>query len=176
MTVSPEFLEEQLIKKMIEEARARPVNPWSEARDRMLTQPGHLYAAYSAGKCWIKVGFSLNVDRRLRELNHRFPALAPFSLIGKTPSLYRAERQLHRTLAPFRFHAVGLSRELYLAIPKLEEVVQAVVAKDEFPPLTLDELLSGMRWARAYATRSGIRDHVRDLYQVAHRTGFREVA
>lgn len=150
-------------------------NARSEARDRMLTQPGHLYAAYSAGKCWIKVGFSLNVERRLRDLNSRFAPLAPFSLIGKTPSLYRAEQQIHRTLSPFRFHAVGLSRELYLATPKLEEVVHAVVEKDDFPPLELDELLAGMRWARAYATRSGIRDHVRDLYRAAYTTGYREV-
>ena len=152
------------------------INRWAEARDRMLTQPGYLYAAHSAGKCWIKVGFSLNVDRRLRELNSRFPQLAPFSLIGKTPSVYRAEQQFHRILSRFRFHAIGLSRELYLALPIVEKLVRTVVEGEDRPPLTLDEYLETARWASKCASTPGLRDIVRDLYTAGYRTGFREVA
>lgn len=176
MTVSAQFLEEQRLKRLLESARAAPLNPWSEARNRMLTQPGHLYAAYSSGKCWIKVGFSLNVPRRMGEINRRFPALAPFTLIGATPSVYSAERQMHRILSRFRFHAIGLSRELYLALPVVEKLVQTVVEGVDRPRLTLDEYIATSRWASECARKPRLREIVHDFYTVGYRTGFREVA
>lgn len=150
-------------------------NRRSEARNRMLTQAGHLYAAYSKEQCWIKLGFSLDVDRRLREINSRFPVLAPFSLIGSTPSVYEAERQMHRILAPFRHYAVGLSRELYLALPKVEELIKTVVGGRDRPPMTLEEVRLAARWSVAHACQPGMRDHVRSIYTLAHRTGYREM-
>lgn len=148
-------------------------NAISEGRRRMLTQPGHLYAAYSRGECWIKVGFSLDVDRRIYGLNSRFKQLAPFTLIGATPSLYRSERQLHRILRPFRDYQIGLSRELYLAVPALERLVRVVVDGVDRPPLDWSDLLECTRWARAQA--SPIRADIRDLYRLARRTNYREV-
>src|SRR5690242_17565898 len=121
----------------------------AEGRRRMLTSPGHVYAAYSRGECWIKLGFSLDVTRRIHDLNSRFKPLAPFTLIGTTPSTYRAERQLHRILQPFRDHQIGLSRELYLSVPALERVVREVVSSDDRPPLHWEDLLECTRWSRA---------------------------
>lgn len=145
----------------------------SEARNRMLTEPGMLYAAYSRGECWIKLGFSLNVERRLGEINHRFPQLAPFTLIGKTPSLYRVERQFHRILWPFRDHQVGLSRELYLAVPALANLVKMVVSGVDRPPLPWPQYRECSRWALQQA--SPIRDGIRDLYRLARHTNYREI-
>jgi len=147
----------------------------SEARMRMLTQPGHLYAAYSKGECWIKVGFSLDVDRRLGEISHRFRHLAPFTLIGKTPSVYAAERQIHRILAPFRHHRIGLSRELYLAIPVVESVVKTVVAGIDRPEMDYRAVHECVKWAIKQAYVEPIPDLVRDLYRQAYQSNYREL-
>jgi hypothetical protein len=145
----------------------------SEARERMLTQPGHLYAAFSKGECWIKLGFSLNVDRRIGEINRRFPQLAPFSLIGKTPSLYRAERQMHRILWPFREYQTGLSRELYLAVPAVQRIIKTVVTGVDRPPLDYQQVRECFDWALKQA--SPIRDDIRDWYRVARQTNYQEL-
>lgn len=176
MTVSPEFLMQQRIKKMIAKAQSRPPNPWSEARNRMLTQPGRLYAAQSKGGNWIKVGFSLNVERRMGEINRRFPALAPFKLLGSTVATYEVERQIHRILAPFRFSCVGLSRELYLAFPKVVEVATGIVAWPERQRLPFDEYLECARWARACTSKTEMYSHVREIYRAAYKSGYREFA
>lgn len=145
----------------------------SQGRKRMLSDPGYLYAAYSRGECWIKVGFSLNVPRRLGTLNSRFKQLAPFTLIGATLSLYRAERQIHRILLPFRDFHIGLSRELYLAVPALESAVKMVVAGVDRPPMDWRDVSDCVKWSRAQARP--IRDDIRHFYRVARQANFREV-
>jgi hypothetical protein len=155
-------------------AEAAP-NVWSEARKRMLTQPGHIYAAYSKGECWIKLGFSLDVDRRLGEINSRFHQLAPFTLIGKTPSVYAAERQMHRILGPFRHRRIGLSRELYLAMPAVEKIVKAIVEGVDRPAMDYREVHVCATWAINQAHQQPIPDLVRDLYRTAHYTNYREL-
>lgn len=156
--------------------RAAPVNRWSEARNRMLTQPGRLYAAQSKGELWIKIGFSLNVERRMREINRRFPALAPFKLIGSTAATYEVERQIHRILSPFRFSHVGLSRELYLAFPRVVQVATGIVDWPERQRLTLDEYIECARWARACTKSTELYSRVRAIYRSARANDYQEAA
>lgn len=140
----------------------------------MLTEPGTLYAAYSRGKCWIKIGFTLDMNRRLDGLNHRFKSLAPFSIIGKAAAVYESERQMHRILRPFRCLRVGLSRELYLAIPEVEEIVDASFANGSRPPLPLEEVHWAARASINTVNRAGMRDGIRHVYELFANNGYRE--
>ena len=140
----------------------------------MLTQPGTLYAAYSRGKCWIKIGFTLDLNRRLDGINHRFKSLAPFSVIGKAAAVYESERQMHRILKPFRCHATGLSRELYLAIPEVEEIVSRAFANGSRPPLPLEDLRVATMASIRTIYDAGMRDGIRHIYGLFASNGYLE--
>lgn len=146
----------------------------SEGRRRMLTESGTLYAAYSRGKCWIKIGFTLDLNRRLDGLNHHFKSLAPFSVIGKAAAVYKSERQMHRILWPFRCNRVGLSRELYLAIPEVEEIVKAAFANGSRPPLPLEDVHVAAMAAIRTVNSDGMRDGIRHVYELFARNGYLE--
>lgn len=146
----------------------------SAARQRMLTQPGHLYAAYSRRECWIKVGFSLNVQRRLVEINHRFKSLAPFHLIGTAAATYESERQMHRILRPYRCQAVGLSRELYLAVPSLEEIVKDAVSGRDRPPMPPEDVRLAARASIQTVYGNGLKDDIRHIYSLFANNGYLE--
>ncbi len=143
-------------------------------RRRMLTQPGRIYAARSRALNWIKVGFSLDVERRLTEVNRRFHVMAPFDLIGSTPGVYESERQLHRILRPFRHNRVGLSREIYPALPIVEKIVTEFVAAKERPPLDHQAVSDCARWAIRRAYQDDLSFLVRDFYALAASYEYRE--
>lgn len=119
----------------------------SIARQKMLNEPGHLYAVYSRYCDWIKIGFSSKVDDRLASIAHQYEEFAPFSLIGKTVSTYRAEQQLHRVLAPFRQREKGRTKELYPAVPPLVKTIENVLTWREWKPMPSDQWRRVGRWA-----------------------------
>lgn len=100
----------------------------SIARQKMLTQPGHLYFAYSRYCDWVKIGFtSKPVAERIDGINAQYAEFAPFSLMGSVPSTWSAEQQLHRCLSPFRGRRKGRTAELYPALPVLVKNLRAVL-------------------------------------------------
>jgi hypothetical protein len=114
-------------------------------------EPGHLYAARSLDGVWIKVGFSTCLQDRLKAINHEYSIGGRLSLIGATPSVFRAEQQIHRCLRPFLQGKQTQGRELYPAVPSLESVVSIVVSGRDRPPLDLDDYLDLARWCRSEA-------------------------
>ena len=120
-------------------------------RNHFTDEPGHLYAARSLDGGWIKVGFSTRLEDRLKAINHEYGIGGRLSLIGATPSVFRAEQQIHRCLRPFLQRKQTQGRELYPAVPSLEAVVSLVVSGRDRPPLDLDDYLDLARWCRAKA-------------------------
>lgn len=127
------------------------------ARLRVITEPGHLYAAYSRDGDWIKVGFSTRLSDRLKAIDHDFYG-GPFKFMGATPSVYRAEQQVHRALKPFLQRQSCHGRELYPNVPSLEQAVRAMVGGQSRPPFTLEEILDLMDWCRKAARHPANRD------------------
>jgi len=125
----------------------------SIARMKMLTEPGHLYAVYSRYCDWVKIGFSTKVDERLENIAHQYDEFAPFTLIGKTVSTYRAEQQLHRALEPFRQRHTGRTRELYPAVPPLVQTVKNVLSWREWKPMPWEQWKRVSGWAREAARK-----------------------
>lgn len=123
----------------------------SEARLRMLNEPGHLYAVYSRYCDWIKLGFSSKVDERLESINLQYAEFAPFSLIGKVRSMYRAEQQLHSGFAAFRLGRTGRTKELYPAVKPLVQVIKNILTHREWVPMSYEQCRSTRRWAQAHA-------------------------
>jgi len=120
----------------------------SEARLKMLYEPGHIYAAYSRYCDWIKLGFSSKIDERLEAIEKQYAEFAPFSLIGVTASTHRAEQQLHRAFAPFRQRRNGRTRELYPAVQPLVQSIKNLVSWREWKPMEGERWLALYRWAR----------------------------
>lgn len=124
----------------------------SRARLRVVTEKGDLYAASSADGLWIKIGFSTQLDSRLKALGLDFPGNGPFTLIGKTISTYRVETQLHRAMQPFHQIHIGAGKELYPACPAVRLIVgRLIVAREFLEPIQLDDLLHFRRWCRVQA-------------------------
>jgi hypothetical protein len=121
----------------------------SLARQKMLTGPGHLYAAYSRYCDWIKVGFtSKPVAERIAAINTQYAHFAPFSLIGSTHSTWDAEQQFHRCFGPLRRGQKALTGELYPAVPWFAGQVRNVLAHRHWPVMEAE---------RAYRLRSHVR-------------------
>lgn len=112
----------------------------SVARIKMLREPGHIYVAHSRYCDWIKLGFSSKVDERLVAIESQYAEFAPFSLMGKVPSTWRAEQQLHRILAPFRARHTGRSKELYPSTPLLVKTLRDVLTWRKWEPVPFDRL------------------------------------
>lgn len=127
--------------------KPQPRNPWSEARKRMLTQPGHLYAVYSRYCDWIKIGFTLDIEKRRKAINRQYADFAPFSLIGSVRSTWAAEQQLHRCFAPFRHRRTASTAELYPAVPSLVQNVRALLTHREWPVMPAERATALRRYA-----------------------------
>jgi hypothetical protein len=123
----------------------------SAARQRVLTGPGHLYAAYSRYCDWVKIGFSTRFKERLDEIDHAYPLFAPFSLIGATPSVYRVEQQVHRFLEPLRQRRTASTKELYPAMPSIVGTVKKLLAYDQSEPFSLEQMRDLREWGRRMA-------------------------
>lgn len=140
----------------------------SIARQKMLTEPGHLYAVYSRYCDWIKLGFSSKVEDRLEAIERQYAEFAPFSLIGKTVSTYRAEQQLHRVLEPFRQRRTGRTKELYPAVPPLVQTIKNVLTWREWKHMPGEQWLRVMRWAREAAANPAHRTEAIISYERYH--------
>ena len=124
----------------------------SEARMRMLYEPGILYAAYSRYCDWIKIGFtSRTAADRVDELNHAYPLFAPFSLIGSTPGTHNVEQALHRILVPLRLNRIASTGELYPASPSLRAFVDKMLQHDQTVPIDGEGRREMLDWARRAA-------------------------
>ncbi|MBS0219162.1 MAG: hypothetical protein JSR91_00320 [Proteobacteria bacterium] len=124
----------------------------SEARIRMLYEPGHLYAAYSRYCDWIKLGFtSKGAPNRLEGCAAQYAEFAPFSLIGVAKSTWRAEQQLHRLMRPFLQNKTASTAELYPAVPAVVEMVKFVLSHPTWSLVDLDRHRSIRDWVRVKA-------------------------
>ena len=124
----------------------------SLARQKMLTGPGHLYAAYSRYCDWIKVGFtSKPVAERIEAINRQYAAFGPFTLIGSTRSLWAAEQQIHSWFRPFRQRNRGLTAELYPAAPALLKAIKQIIANRDWPGLEYPQSSIMREWSRKAA-------------------------
>lgn len=123
----------------------------SNARQRFLTGPGHLYAAYSRYCDWIKIGFSTRLSERMDELNYAYPLFAPFSLIGATASRYRVEQQVHGFLTALRQRQTASTKELYPATPTVVGTVKKLLAHDQSAPFSIDQMCELREWGRRMA-------------------------
>lgn len=130
----------------------------SAARLRMLSQPGHLYAAYSRYCDWIKLGFTLSLDNRLKSLAHQYDEFAPFSLIGSTRSTWSAEQQLHLLLGPFRQRQTGRTKELYPAVRSIVSTVKAVLKYPTWERLEWEQTREMLDWVHMAAKAPPNRD------------------
>lgn len=120
----------------------------SQARLKMLSEPGHLYAAYSRYCDWIKLGFtSKAAAERIDAINHQYAHFAPFSLIGFVRSTWRAEQQLHRCLAPLR-GGVAITAELYPATPALVQNIKALLTYRVWEKMPPERSIKLWRFAR----------------------------
>ena len=132
-------------------------NSKSVARLGFTTEPGHLYAAYSHDRAWIKVGFSTRLPDRLKAINYDYYG-SPFTFIGATPSVYRAEQQIHRALRPFLQRKSCHGREIYPNVPSLEKVVKSIVEGNSRPAFEIENLFDLMDWCRTAARHPTNRD------------------
>ncbi len=124
----------------------------SRARLRMLSGPGHLYAAYSRYCDWIKIGFtSKAAPERILAINVQYAHFAPFSLIGAVPSLWAAEQQIHAWFAPFRQRNKGLTTELYPAAPSVVGAIKRILGNDRWDGLEYPESREVHDWMRSAA-------------------------
>lgn len=124
----------------------------SEARQKMLYEPGRLYAAYSRYCDWVKIGFtSKSVAERIEGIDRQYAEFAPFSLIGSVPSLWAAERQIHGWFAPFRNRQTAATAELYPASRSVVGAINAILASDRWDGLTYPETTKMREWARQAA-------------------------
>lgn len=124
----------------------------SIARQKMLTEPGHLYAAYSRYCDWIKIGFtSKSVTERMEGINRAYPLFAPFSLIGSIRSTWDGEQQAHSILRPLRQGKKASTGELYPACPSVVLLVKNMLAKGDFRGLETNERLDLRLWVNRVA-------------------------
>lgn len=124
----------------------------SEARIKMLYEPGTLYAAYSRYCDWIKIGFTSKGALVRREgIAKQYPAFAPFCLIGTANSTWRAEQQLHRLMAPFRQAKTADTAELYPAVPAVVEMVKFVLEAPTWGLIDLERHRRIREWIRGKA-------------------------
>jgi len=118
----------------------------SEARLKMLSQPGHLYAAYSRYCDWIKIGFTLSLEDRRKNLGHQYAEFAPFSLIGSTRSTWSAEQQVHGFLEPLRQRRTGRTKELYPAVPSVVAIVKQIMKHPQWGRLEWEQARTFREW------------------------------
>lgn len=85
--------------------------PWRTAYEARRWQPGRLYAGMFRDGRLVKVGFSLDVERRLKDLALLFGE--PLKLIHDIPAYWQQERWLHRFLGKRHRVPVCGSRETY---------------------------------------------------------------
>lgn len=125
----------------------------SDARYKMLHEPGHIYVAHSRYCDWVKVGFSTKISDRLESINRQYADFAPFSSMGTVRSTWSAEQQLHRFAAPFRAGHTGRSKELYPSTPELLKLLRAILTYREWVRLPFDDYRKARDYYRWVATR-----------------------
>lgn len=136
---------------MIRAPRPRPESRRAAARRRVMTEPGHIYAAASADGKWIKIGFSLDVADRIRGLNLEYKGDAEFTLIATTRSTYRTEQQMHRFMQPLHQVHIAAGKEFYPVMPAVQEVVKELIELPEQLEIDSDWYLHLLKWGRAAA-------------------------
>lgn len=78
---------------------------------------GHIYFIQSQGNCAIKIGFTLDVERRARELQTGSPE--SLEIVGAMPGTVRDEKALHR-----HFHADHIRGEWFEASAALIDYIE----------------------------------------------------
>ncbi len=138
----------------------------SVARLKMLKERGQLYAARSRYCDWIKIGFtSKSAQHRLEAAASQYPEFAPFTLMGSTLSIWDAEQQLHRTLAPFRQRQKGRTIELYPAVPSLVSAIEQILLNREWLPLNWQANREVREWAYRVAAHPTNRDEALEAFE-----------
>lgn len=138
----------------------------SRARLKMLSDPGHIYAAYSRYCDWVKVGFtSKPVHHRLEAAASQYPEFAPFSLIGVTRATWSAEQQVHYLLSPFRHRRTGRTKELYPAVPSLVSLVEEIVSHPQWDRLPYEKWKPIIDWARRIAKAPANHDPAMEAFE-----------
>lgn len=125
---------------------------------------GHIYACYSRYCDWIKLGFSVDPQRRFRELNREHPNFAPFTPIGVTRGTLEAEQQIHRAMVPFRRLGWVGSYELYPASHSVVGVAKAIVANEVFWRINNGDMAVFERWAERAARHPLNRVIIRECF------------
>lgn len=139
----------------------------SEARRKMLTDPGWLYAARSRYCDWIKIGFtSKSAKVRLAACNNQYAEFAPFSLIRAIPSTWAAEQQLHYLLAPFRQRHKGRTAELYPAVPALVAGINIIFSNSRWDRMSYDEWRHIIEWSRRAAQHPLNRERALESFEL----------
>lgn len=139
----------------------------SEARRKMLTDSGWLYAARSRYCDWIKIGFtSKGAKVRLDSCNKQYAEFAPFSLIRAVSSTWRAEQQLHSVLAPFRQRNVGRTKELYPAVPSLVLLLENMLWRPRWDYVEWPKSRDFREWAHRHAAYPDNRQMALEYYEL----------
>ena len=97
---------------------------------RHLITPGHIYAVSSDDGRFVKVGFSTDLETRLKMLARDYRE-SPRHLIGVREAFRRDERGTHRLLRPFRVAGNSGPQELYHGTPEFMEALGCVLTSAE---------------------------------------------
>lgn len=116
-------------------AQSRP-SPRSEARLRVVNEEGDIYAARTTDGLWIKIGFSLQVNDRIRALNWEYRSRVVFELVATTRSTFRDEQKLHRAMRPLHQVHIGAGKEFYPTMPAVLTIVEELI--ERLPRLYFD--------------------------------------
>lgn len=131
---------------------------------RRIKMPGHVYAARSYCKDWVKIGYSASVEERLNSINIDYRFYAPFQRIGIVPSSLQAEQQIHRVLRPFRVMKVDSCREMYPAVPLILDFVDRFLSVPVWPGLEMLEAVDMRLEARLLSKHPNVRPALTAAY------------
>lgn len=133
---------------------ARIETPAVAARRAVETDPGWIYVADLPRGDVVKIGFSLNVEKRLKKVAANYATHGKLELRATWPALITEERKLHKALISLRLSRVLKSAgEFYCRIPVLDHMLTAVAQRPGLEDLTFREWRDLQRWLSARAVR-----------------------
>lgn len=136
---------------MIRAPQPRKPSIRSIARQRVVSDEGNIYAAQSNDGVWMKIGFSQQVDDRIRSLNAEYSGYAVFTLVATTRGMFRTEQQMHTFMRPLHQVQIKAGKEFYPVMPAVLDVVKELIEAPDRLEIDSEWYLHLLRWGNAAA-------------------------